>query len=163
MVELTLDKMASGGMYDQLGGGFHRYSTDERWLVPHFEKMLYDNALLAPVYLDAFKVTGKDIYVSIAGGARVVEPAADLPVAIAVASSALDVAVGDVAAWGEIGLTGEVRAVPDEDRRRAEAERLSIPRIVAPAPGKSSRIGDALAEAGLNAAAAALTAVRAAG
>ncbi len=44
---LTLDKMASGGIYDHLGGGFHRYSTDARWLVPHFEKMLYDNALLA--------------------------------------------------------------------------------------------------------------------
>ncbi len=48
----TLDRMAAGGIYDQLGGGFHRYSTDERWLAPHFEKMLYDNALLAPVYLE---------------------------------------------------------------------------------------------------------------
>ena len=48
MVTLTLDKMAAGGIYDQLGGGFHRYSVDERWLVPHFEKMLYDNALLMP-------------------------------------------------------------------------------------------------------------------
>lgn len=56
-VELTLDRMAQGGMYDQLGGGFHRYSVDEKWLVPHFEKMLYDNALLARVYLDAFLVT----------------------------------------------------------------------------------------------------------
>ena len=46
MVTNTLDKMAAGGIYDQLGGGFHRYSVDERWLVPHFEKMLYDNALL---------------------------------------------------------------------------------------------------------------------
>ena len=45
--ENTLDEMAAGGMYDQLGGGFHRYSVDDRWLVPHFEKMLYDNALLA--------------------------------------------------------------------------------------------------------------------
>ena len=52
VVTLTLDKMAGGGMYDQLGGGFHRYSVDERWLVPHFEKMLYDNALLVPCYLD---------------------------------------------------------------------------------------------------------------
>ena len=49
MVTHTLDKMAAGGIYDQLGGGFHRYSVDERWLVPHFEKMLYDNALLAPL------------------------------------------------------------------------------------------------------------------
>ena len=60
IVERTLDGMARGGMFDQLGGGFHRYSTDERWLVPHFEKMLYDNALLARVYLDAFRATGKE-------------------------------------------------------------------------------------------------------
>ena len=53
----TLDHMAMGGMYDQLGGGFHRYSTDASWLVPHFEKMLYDNALLAVAYLEAFQAT----------------------------------------------------------------------------------------------------------
>ena len=58
-VKLTLDKMARGGIYDHLGGGFARYSTDERWLVPHFEKMLYDNALLASVYLEAFQLTGE--------------------------------------------------------------------------------------------------------
>ena len=62
MVELTLEKMAYGGMYDQLGGGFHRYSTDAFWLVPHFEKMLYDNALLARLYLHAFQITGRDLY-----------------------------------------------------------------------------------------------------
>jgi uncharacterized protein YyaL (SSP411 family) len=62
MVETTLDRMALGGMYDQLGGGFSRYSTDERWLVPHFEKMLYDQALLVPVYVDAWRVTGKPLY-----------------------------------------------------------------------------------------------------
>ena len=56
-VRLTLDKMANGGIYDQLGGGFHRYSTDSRWLAPHFEKMLYDNALLVQVYLEAFQAT----------------------------------------------------------------------------------------------------------
>ncbi len=65
-VELTLQRMANGGMYDQLGGGFHRYSVDEKWLVPHFEKMLYDNALLSRIYLDAFLVTGKDFYKRIA-------------------------------------------------------------------------------------------------
>jgi hypothetical protein len=54
----TLDGMAAGGMYDLLGGGFHRYSVDERWLVPHFEKMLYDNALLASAYLHGWLVTG---------------------------------------------------------------------------------------------------------
>jgi uncharacterized protein YyaL (SSP411 family) len=56
MATSTLDRMAEGGMFDQLGGGFHRYSTDERWLIPHFEKMLYDNALLVPAYLEAFLV-----------------------------------------------------------------------------------------------------------
>jgi hypothetical protein len=55
MVATTLAGMASGGMYDQVGGGFHRYSVDDRWLVPHFEKMLYDNAMLARVYLLAFR------------------------------------------------------------------------------------------------------------
>ena len=62
MVEMTLEKMAHGGMYDQLGGGFHRYSTDAFWLVPHFEKMLYDNALLARLYLHAWQITGRDLY-----------------------------------------------------------------------------------------------------
>ncbi len=65
-VELTLQRMANGGMYDQLGGGFHRYSVDEKWLVPHFEKMLYDNALLLRIYLDAFLATGKEFYKRIA-------------------------------------------------------------------------------------------------
>jgi uncharacterized protein len=62
MVRKTLDGMAAGGMYDLVGGGFHRYSVDERWLVPHFEKMLYDNALLASVYLHAWVVLGDDHY-----------------------------------------------------------------------------------------------------
>lgn len=62
MVTHTLDKMAWGGMYDQLGGGFHRYSVDAVWLVPHFEKMLYDNAQLSRVYLHAYQVTGKEFY-----------------------------------------------------------------------------------------------------
>jgi uncharacterized protein YyaL (SSP411 family)/aryl-alcohol dehydrogenase-like predicted oxidoreductase len=62
MVRKTLDAMAAGGMYDQIGGGFARYSTDERWLVPHFEKMLYDNALLARTYLEAYQATGDPIY-----------------------------------------------------------------------------------------------------
>jgi uncharacterized protein YyaL (SSP411 family) len=62
MTRLTLDRMAMGGMYDHLGGGFHRYSTDQRWLVPHFEKMLYDNALLSLAYLEAFQATGHGFY-----------------------------------------------------------------------------------------------------
>ena len=62
MVEMTLTNMARGGMYDQLGGGFHRYSVDAHWLVPHFEKMLYDNALLSRLYLHAYQVTGNPYY-----------------------------------------------------------------------------------------------------
>jgi len=62
MVELSLQKMANGGMYDQLGGGFHRYSTDQSWLVPHFEKMLYDNALLVPLYVHAYQATANTFY-----------------------------------------------------------------------------------------------------
>ena len=60
MVRGTLDGMAAGGLYDVVGGGFHRYSVDARWLVPHFEKMLYDNALLVPAYLHAWLVTGEE-------------------------------------------------------------------------------------------------------
>lgn len=74
MVEHTLTMMARGGLYDQIGGGFTRYSTDDRWLVPHFEKMLYDNALLARVYLHAWQVTGKPLY------RRVVEETLDFVV-----------------------------------------------------------------------------------
>jgi uncharacterized protein YyaL (SSP411 family) len=62
----TLDAMAAGGMYDLVGGGFHRYSVDERWLVPHFEKMLYDNALLVPAYLHGWLVTGNERYRAVA-------------------------------------------------------------------------------------------------
>ncbi|HEX8560114.1 MAG TPA: thioredoxin domain-containing protein [Pyrinomonadaceae bacterium] len=67
MVTHSCLRMARGGMYDQLGGGFHRYSTDARWLVPHFEKMLYDNALLARLYLHAFQATGEDFFRRVVG------------------------------------------------------------------------------------------------
>jgi uncharacterized protein len=66
MVTRTLDAMALGGMYDLVGGGFHRYSVDERWLVPHFEKMLYDNALLASTYLHAWSAIGTERYREVA-------------------------------------------------------------------------------------------------
>jgi uncharacterized protein YyaL (SSP411 family) len=59
MATLTLERMATGGLYDQVGGGFHRYSTDDRWLVPHFEKMLYDNALLVVAYAEGHQATGR--------------------------------------------------------------------------------------------------------
>ena len=66
MVELTLQKMARGGLYDQLGGGFHRYSTDAHWLAPHFEKMLYDNAQLVVAYFEACQATQNPFYCDIA-------------------------------------------------------------------------------------------------
>lgn len=62
MLDKSLTAMAEGGLFDQLGGGFHRYSTDRKWLVPHFEKMLYDNGLLAKLFLDMFQATKQDIY-----------------------------------------------------------------------------------------------------
>ena len=66
LVTKTLDGMATGGMYDHIGGGFARYSTDDEWLVPHFEKMLYDNALLARTYVEAFQATGLERYRQVA-------------------------------------------------------------------------------------------------
>ncbi|AAM07078.1 thioredoxin domain-containing protein [Methanosarcina acetivorans] len=68
MVEHTLDNMRSGGIYDHLGSGFHRYSTDNMWLLPHFEKMLYDQALTAIAYIEAYQVSGKDLYKETAEG-----------------------------------------------------------------------------------------------
>jgi uncharacterized protein YyaL (SSP411 family) len=68
MARRSLDAMASGGIHDQLGGGFHRYATDAIWLVPHFEQMLYDNAQLARVYLHAFELTGDERYRDVATG-----------------------------------------------------------------------------------------------
>jgi uncharacterized protein YyaL (SSP411 family) len=65
IARLTLDKMAAGGIYDHLGGGFHRYATDTKWLIPHFEKMLYDNALLIPGYLEAWQITRVPRYESV--------------------------------------------------------------------------------------------------
>lgn len=66
MATRTLEAMASGGIYDQVGGGFHRYSTDEKWLVPHFEKMLSDNALLAFTYAEAYQSTRREIFAGVA-------------------------------------------------------------------------------------------------
>ena len=62
MVETTLQAMRMGGIYDHVGFGFHRYSTDAQWFVPHFEKMLYDQALLAMAYTEAYQATGKEEY-----------------------------------------------------------------------------------------------------
>ena len=79
MLELTLDKMAAGGMYDQIGGGFHRYSTDAFWLVPHFEKMLYDNALLARLYTHAYQATRNPVLCEGRAGNTRLRPAGDAP------------------------------------------------------------------------------------
>ena len=70
-VEFTLDKMRAGGIHDQLGGGFHRYSTDAKWLLPHFEKMLYDQAMLVMAYVEAYQNSGKEEYVDTARDAIV--------------------------------------------------------------------------------------------
>src|SRR5207248_5859987 len=67
LVTTTLDRMATGGIYDHVGGGFHRYSVDGEWHVPHFEKMLYDNAQLARLYLHAYQVTGRPGYQRVVG------------------------------------------------------------------------------------------------
>ena len=67
-VEVTLERMANGGIYDHLGGGIHRYATDARWLVPHFEKMLYDQALVSSIYLDGYQVTGRRLFADRARG-----------------------------------------------------------------------------------------------
>ena len=66
MATFSLTRMALGGIYDQVGGGFHRYSTDARWLVPHFEKMLYDNALLVPAYVEAWQASGDAFFRTVA-------------------------------------------------------------------------------------------------
>jgi len=66
MAESTLGHMYRGGLFDHIGYGFSRYSTDEKWLVPHFEKMLYDNALLAIAYLEGYQVTKKELYRDVA-------------------------------------------------------------------------------------------------
>src|SRR5207249_9216955 len=68
MLTHTLDAMAAGGIHDQLGGGFHRYSTDARWLVPHFEIMLYDNAMLAWIYAEAYRQTEEMRFAKVARG-----------------------------------------------------------------------------------------------
>mgnify|MGYP000039668523 CR=1 FL=1 len=66
MVKKPLDAMAGGGFFDHTGGVFSRYSTDDKWLIPHFEKMLYDNALLIPAYLEAYQITKKECYAEVA-------------------------------------------------------------------------------------------------
>jgi hypothetical protein len=119
MASLTLEKMAAGGIYDQIGGGFHRYSTDARWLVPHFEKMLYDNALLAVAFLEAHQVTGR------ADFARVARETLDYVLAEMTAPSGAfysatdadsDGAEGKFFVWSEAEIRVVLGAGPAADR-----------------------------------------------
>ena len=97
----------------------------------------------------ALRLSDKEIYVNVVGGWRLEDIGADLAVALAVASSALDTPLGRVAAWGEVGLAGEVRAVPFEARRLEELGRMGLSRQIAPTGGDPMRLADALARAGL--------------
>jgi DNA repair protein RadA/Sms len=95
------------------------------------------------------RFAGKDVYVGVVGGIRLREPGADLPVALAIVSSLLDQPTGPLAAWGEVGLTGEVRGVAHHDRRAEEVSRLGIENVVAPGGNGQDRIERALLRAGL--------------
>lgn len=90
-----------------------------------------------------------DIYVNVVGGWRLIEPGCDLPIALAIASSIRDVPLGSVAAWGEVGLAGEVRQVAYENRRREEVERVGLQKVIAPSGKKDLRLDLALVRAGL--------------
>jgi DNA repair protein RadA/Sms len=85
----------------------------------------------------------------VVGGWRIDDPGSDLPVAIAVASSAFDIPLGKLASWGEIGLAGEVRSIPFESRRIEELDRMGLERRIAPVGGVSMRLGEALEQASL--------------
>ena len=125
MAELTLDRMAAGGMYDQIGGGFHRYSVDQVWLVPHFEKMLYDNALLASAYLHAWQITGNLRY------RDVVEQTLDYLTRRMLLPSGGLASAEDADTEGEEGLTyvwtaEEIRAVLDDAESDLVIDRFGV-------------------------------------
>ena len=91
----------------------------------------------------------KDVYVSVVGGLKLHDPGSDLPVAIALASSLLDRSIGRAAAWGEVGLTGEVRAVAHGEHRAAEAKRLGIEIAIGPRGNGQDRVDRVLGDLGL--------------
>jgi DNA repair protein RadA/Sms len=108
------------------------------------------NQVLAVLHRHAgLSLSDMEVYVNVVGGWRIEEPGCDLAVALAVASSALDVPMGRLAAWGEVGLAGEVRSIPMESRRVEELDRMGLVRRVAPGGGEPMRLVDALARAGL--------------
>jgi DNA repair protein RadA/Sms len=108
------------------------------------------NQVLAVLHRHAgLSLSDMEIYVNVVGGWRIEEPGCDLAVALAVASSALDVPMGRLAAWGEVGLAGEVRSIPMESRRVEELDRMGLVRRVAPGAGEPMRLVNALARAGL--------------
>ncbi|HZD23072.1 MAG TPA: DNA repair protein RadA, partial [Acidimicrobiia bacterium] len=95
------------------------------------------------------KLQDKEIYVNVVGGWRLDEPGCDLPVALALASSARNASLGRIAAWGEIGLAGEVRSVPFETRRVEELDRMGLENRVSPGGGEPLRLSKALHQAGI--------------
>ena len=126
MVERTLEAMGRGGVYDQIGGGFHRYSVDERWIVPHFEKMSYDNAGLLVNYLRAFQITGKKFFREMAMGIlSFIETILTSPGGGFYASQDADMNLeddGDYFTW----TLEEIRAVLDPMEAEAIAERYHV-------------------------------------
>jgi DNA repair protein RadA/Sms len=108
------------------------------------------NQVLAVLHRHAqISLYDKEVYVNVVGGWRIDDPGSDLPVAVAVASSAFDIPLGKLASWGEIGLAGEVRSIPFESRRIEELDRMGLERRIAPVGGESMRLVDALERAGL--------------
>jgi len=125
MCELTLEAMAHGGIYDQFGGGFHRYSTDSRWLVPHFEKMLYDNALLVRAYLESFQLRQREL------DARVAAEVLDYVLRDMTGPEGGFYSATDADSEGEEGVffvwtPAEVEAVVGADDARLVCERFGI-------------------------------------
>ncbi len=151
MVTLTLEKMAAGGIHDQIGGGFHRYATDAAWQVPHFEKMLYDNAQLAVLYLEAYQLTKRDDFAAVTrdvldyAGREMTAPAGGFYAATDADSEGVE---GKFFVW----TPAEIRAALDATRADAviayygvtepgNFHGKNILHVAAPLPEVASRLG----------------------